>query len=126
MGIRGIDIQVAIQRAAEADKVHQTDTAQGRASDAAAREAANKERLRKQAQSQQTAKSDQAVIQQRKEKEGREDPEPDEEETVETFSEEDFDGPLSEYDTQNKAVEKSKQEERPDRRRKTGHLDILA
>ena len=39
MGIRGVDIQVAIQRAAEADKIQQSDSAQGRGGEASAREA---------------------------------------------------------------------------------------
>jgi hypothetical protein len=69
MGIRGVDIQVAIQRAAEADKIEQGQTSQIRASDAGARELAELERLKKQEQPQKTERSGQLSVHRDKEQE---------------------------------------------------------
>ena len=70
MGIRGIDIQVAIQRAADAEKIQQGETSQARAGEAGLREDADVERARKREQSQKPETSDQVII--RKEKGRRE------------------------------------------------------
>jgi hypothetical protein len=66
MGIRGIDIQVAIQRAAEAEKIQQGETAQARAGEAGIREDAEVERARKREQSQKPERTDQVLIRREK------------------------------------------------------------
>lgn len=88
MGIRGIDIQVAIQRAAEADKIQQADTANARAGEAGSREEAEALRARKQEQPRETEKSDQVIIQRRKEKEEKDREEKKKEENLELEEEE--------------------------------------
>jgi len=76
MGIRGIDIQVAIQRAAEAEKIQQGETSQARAGEAGSREEAEMERTRRREQSQKPETSDQVIIQREKNKRegGRDEP----------------------------------------------------
>ena len=69
MGLRGIDVQVAINRANDADKIQQSDTANARAGEAAAREEVKETRTRKQQQTPETEKTDQIIIQHHKEKE---------------------------------------------------------
>jgi hypothetical protein len=76
MGIRGVDIQVAIQRAAEAEKIQQGETSQVRAGEAGVREEGEVERARRQEQPQKTERGDQVIIrghkeQQRKEQENQ-------------------------------------------------------
>jgi len=70
MGIRGVDIQVAIQRAAEADKIQQGQIAQTRAGEASAREVSDLERLKNREQSQKTEKSNQMTVRPHKDQEG--------------------------------------------------------
>ena len=123
MGIRGIDVQVAIQRATDADKLQQADAAHGRAGEAVAREEARKERIQKQEQPQQTQKTDQAVIQSRRDREGREQENQD---TEDSSSEEETALTGTEYDNPDKAVERKKSAKRPNPSRRKGHLDILA
>jgi len=62
MGIRGIDVQVAIQRAAEAQKIQQGETSQSRAGEAGHREEAEFEKARKREASQKSERGDQVVI----------------------------------------------------------------
>ena len=120
MGIRGIDVQVAIQRATEADKLQQADAAHGRAGEASAQEEARKERVRKQEQPQQPQKTDQAVIQSRRENKGQG------QENQDTSSEEETALTGTEYDNVDEAVEGEKSAKRPNPTRRKGHLDILA
>ncbi len=67
MGIRGVDIQVAIQRAADAAKMQQGDVSQARAGEAGTREEAEAQRARKQQQPRESDKTDRAYIQDRRE-----------------------------------------------------------
>jgi len=62
MGIRGIDIQVAIQRAADAEKLQQGQTSQVRAGEAGMREEGETERIRRKESPPKTDKSDQVTI----------------------------------------------------------------
>jgi len=68
MGIRGIDIQVAIQRAAEAEKIQQGEMSQARAGEAGTKEDAETERARRREQSQKPETADQVIIQREKNK----------------------------------------------------------
>ncbi|HDS30700.1 MAG TPA: hypothetical protein ENN67_06625 [Firmicutes bacterium] len=71
MGIRGIDIQVAIQRAAEAEKIQQGESSQAKAGEAGTREHHETERARKLEQPPQTERGDQVLIHGRKERKDR-------------------------------------------------------
>jgi hypothetical protein len=119
MGLRGIDIQVAIQRAAEAEQIQQGATAQARAGEAGEREKAEMERLRRQAQSQQTDRTDQVVIQGEGKGQGGREGEEDSEENVEDSKNRD-DLKLQEE------TDKQAREERRRKPRPRGNLDILA
>ena len=68
MGIRAVDIQVAIQRAADADKIQQGQTAQTRAGEAGTREKAELERTKALEQPQKTEREGEVVIQKSKER----------------------------------------------------------
>ena len=119
MGLRGIDIQVAIQRVAEAEQLMQGATAQARAGEAGSREKAEMERLRRQAQSQQTDRTDKVVIQDEHEGHGGREGEEDSEEHVED----------SETRDDLKLQGETEKQARGERRRKPqprGNLDILA
>jgi len=63
MGMRGIDVQVAIQSATEAAKIQQGDQSKARGGEAGTRETAEAERARRQAQSQRSERTDQVIIQ---------------------------------------------------------------
>ncbi|HEX9743964.1 MAG TPA: hypothetical protein VGB30_00920 [bacterium] len=67
MGIRGVDIQVALQRVAEAEKLQQGETSQARTGEAGIREEDRAERLRRREQSQKPEQSDQVIVQSRRE-----------------------------------------------------------
>jgi hypothetical protein len=68
MGIRAVDIQVAIQRAADADKIQQGQTALTRAGEAGSREKAELERAKALQQPQKTEREGEVVIQKTKER----------------------------------------------------------
>jgi hypothetical protein len=91
MGIRAIDVQVAIQRASDADKIQQGDIANARAGEAAVREDVKETRTRQQQQPGKTEKSDQLIIQHEKEKE-RKDEEEKEGEEIQLMQEEESQG----------------------------------
>jgi hypothetical protein len=80
MGIRAIDVQVAIQRVNDADKMQQGDIANARAGEAAVREDVKETRTRQQEQPGKTDKTDQLIIQHEKEKEKKDQEEKEEEE----------------------------------------------
>lgn len=67
MGIRGVDIQIAIQRAADADKIQQAQTAQARAGEAAIREEGELEKARSRERTHQTERTGQPLVRTRKE-----------------------------------------------------------
>ena len=121
MGIRGVDIQVAIQTATEANKLAQADTAYGRAGEASSREEAEKARAQQQKESQQAEKADQALIKSREEKEGRDETESDADESeIATGLDE------VEINAVNTTEENRNKVERSGPLHKKGHLDILA
>lgn len=95
MGLRGIDVQVAIQRAADADKMQQAEIANARAGEASTREQAELARARRQEQPRQPEKTDTVVIQKRKEHEKKE--EEGEEEAVEELGLEEESDPIKDY-----------------------------
>jgi hypothetical protein len=112
MGLRAVDIQVAIQRAADADKIQQGQTAQTRAGEAGTREKAELERTKALEQPQKTERSGEVVIQKSKERNARssgKNPESDEEQNPEP--------------EEGAEPEKTAKPLRPDRK---GYLDILA
>jgi hypothetical protein len=71
MGIRGVDIQVAIQRAADADKLQQGQIGQARAGEAGAREEAELERTRNREQPQKSEHSGQVTLRPHREGQNR-------------------------------------------------------
>lgn len=95
MGLRGIDVQVAIQRAADADKIQQAEIANTRAGEAGTREQAELARARRQEQPRQPEKTDTVVIQKRKEHEKKE--EEGEQEAVEELGLEEESDPIKDY-----------------------------
>jgi hypothetical protein len=112
MGIRAIDIQVAIQRAADADKIQQGQTAQTRAGEAGTREKAELERAKALEQPQKTERGGEVRLQQTRERNARssgKDRDSDEEEK-----------PDSDEDAEPEDGSK------PLRRDRKGYLDILA
>ena len=73
MGIRGVDIQIALQNTLKAEEFQQAQNAQGRTDDAGKRDDVEQERLRRQQKPEETEKTDQVIVQRRKEdKEGKE------------------------------------------------------
>jgi hypothetical protein len=72
MGIRGIDIQVAIQRAVDADKIQQGQTGTAKAGEAGLREGTEQERIRNLEQTTKGERSDPMKLKAQKEKEEQE------------------------------------------------------
>lgn len=97
MGLRGIDVQVAIQRAADADKIQQAEIANTRAGEAGTREQAELARARRQEQPRQPEKTDTVVIQKRKEHEKKEGEGEEKQEAVEELGLEDEPDPIKDY-----------------------------
>jgi hypothetical protein len=86
MGIRGVDIQVAIQRAAEADKIQQGQTALTRAGEAVTREQTELQRVKNREQAEKAEKGGQLTVRPHKEHENqssdKDDNSPEHEQTV--------------------------------------------
>ncbi len=97
MGLRGIDVQVTIQRAADADKMQQAEIANARAGEASTREEAELARARRQEQPRQPEKTDTVVIQKRKEHEKNEGEGEEEQEAVEELGLEEESDPIKDY-----------------------------
>jgi hypothetical protein len=68
MGIRGVDIQVAIQRATDADKIQQGHTATARAGEAVLREEEERIRTENREQAQKSERGDEVGITPRRDK----------------------------------------------------------
>ncbi len=115
MGMRGIDIQVAIQRAAEAQKIQQGEISQARAGEAGSREAAEAERARRQEQPQKTERQDQVIIRSRKKRQTRD------EQEEENQNEDETQIP----DEENENIKETREQWQA-RMRKRGKLDIIA
>jgi hypothetical protein len=134
MGIRGIDIQVAIQRAAEAEKIQQGETSQARAGEAGLREDAETERARKQQQAPKTERSDQLIVRTRRDKERREAQDQsaargDEEKEDETEQSKEGEIDQSKEEGTERSKEEGKVQSKGERLRKPiveGQIDILA
>jgi len=126
MGIRGIDIQVAIQRAADAEKIQQGETSQARAGEAGLREDAETVRARRQQQAPRTERGDQLIVQTRRDKERREAQEQSGEQTDEEKGDE---TDRSKEEETDQSKEEGKVQSKGERLRKPiveGQIDILA
>ena len=121
MGIRGIDIQVAIQRAADADKIQQGSIGQTRAGEAGMREASDAERVRKQEQPPRPERKDQVQIRLRGENPHKESQQDDSDSGDEDSEES---GEVNDTYEDGGTKAQSKGEQRG-KLRNEGHIDIL-